>query len=193
MHRSSTRFISIAAGLVSLLLVSLLVTRASNAAFTDSTENVGSSFSAGDIELVDDDTGSAMFTVADMAPGDPAQQECITVTYQGSIPDPDVVQLYSGGLTDGGLAPHLDVVVEEGTGGGSASCVGFVAGSTIFTGTLEGFDTAHTSYATGAGSWDPSGTPESRSYQVTVTLGTDTPNAAQGTDAQIDFTWEIQS
>ena len=192
-HRTTTtRAISIGAGLISLLLVTLLVTRASNAAFTDTTENVGSSFSAGSIALVDDDSGSAMFTAGALAPGN-TLQECITVTSQGTVADPAEVRLYSGGQTDGGLATHLDVTIEEGTGGSSAACGAFSPSSTIYTGTLAAFDTTHSSYGTGAGVWDPSSTPDSITYRFTVTLGNDTPNSAQGADAVAAFTWEVQS
>jgi predicted ribosomally synthesized peptide with SipW-like signal peptide len=191
-HRSTNRIVSIVAAVVSLVVVSLLVTRASNAAFTDTTESSNNSFSAGSIDLVDDDADVAMFTVSDLVPGDDVQ-ECIEVTYQGSVADPTGVELYSGGLVDSGLAPHLDVVIEEGAGGDSASCAGFTSSSTAFTGTLTAFDSTHDTYATGVGSWDPSGTPESRTYRVTVTLGNDTPNSAQGDDAEVAFTWEAQS
>jgi predicted ribosomally synthesized peptide with SipW-like signal peptide len=193
MNRTTTRAISVIAALVSLAGVTLLIGRASNAAFTDTTSTTGS-FSAGQVELVDDDAGSATFTVTDMVPGPGSTvEECITTTYQGTTPDPGAVHLYSGGLVDTGLAPHLDVTVEEGTGGSSASCAGFTPGGTIYSGTLSGFDTAHTSYGTGVGTWNPASTPESTTYRFTATLGSDTPNAAQSTTAAATFVWEVQS
>jgi predicted ribosomally synthesized peptide with SipW-like signal peptide len=191
-HRTTNKSISFVAALVSLAVVGLLITRASNAAFTASTESTGNSFSAGEIDLTDDDAGSAMFTSAGLVPGS-SVTECITVTYQGTIADPSPVRLYSGGLTDGGLAPHLDVVVQEGTGGSASSCAGFTSSGTVFTGTLASFAGTHTGFADGAGTWDPSASPQSRTYQVQVTLGADTPNSAQGDDAEAAFTWEVQS
>lgn len=192
-HKNTTRAISVIAALVSLAGVTLLIGRASNAAFTDSTSTSGS-FSAGEVELVDDDASSAIFTVSNMVPGPSSTvEECITTTYQGSTPDPGAVHLYSGGLVDSGLAPHLDVTVEEGTGGSSSSCSGFTAAGTIYSGTLSGFDGAHTSYGTGVGTWNPASTPVSRTYRFTVTLGNDTPNTAQSTTAEATFVWEVQS
>ena len=185
------RIVTVLAALASLVVVSFLVTRASNAAFTD-TESSNGSFSAGSIDLTDD-VASTLFTASNLVPGQTVQS-CLVVTYQGSVADPNGVRVYSGGVVDNGLAPHLDVVIEEGTGGSSSSCTGFTpSGGPIFNGTLEGFGTAHTSYATGAGTWDPSSTPASRSYRVTATLGNDTPNSAQGDDASATFTWEVQS
>lgn len=191
MHRNTTRVISVIAALVSLAGVTLLVGRASNAAFTDTTSTSGS-FSAGQVDLVDDDSGSATFTVGNMVPGNTVT-ECITTTYQGTTPDPGEVHLYSGGLVDGGLGPHLDVTIEEGTGGSSASCAGFTSAGTIYTGTLSGFHAARTSYSTGAGTWNPSATPASRTYRFVVTLGNDTPNSAQSATADATFVWEVQS
>jgi hypothetical protein len=132
--------------------VSLAVITSSVAVFSDTTN----SFSARDVALVDDDSASTMFTVADMEPGESAT-DCIVVTYQGSIPDPSGVKVYSGGYTDSGdFDTYLNLTIEEGTGGSFGSCAGFVLGSAIESGgTLSDFDTAHTSYATGAGTWDP--------------------------------------
>ncbi len=51
----------------------------------------------GDVTLVDDDSGSAMFTVTNMKPSTP-ETECITVTYQGSL---DASVRFYGALTAG--------------------------------------------------------------------------------------------
>ena len=77
-----------------------------------------------------------MFSVTDMAPGQ-SVTKCIVVTYQGSIADPNAVKLYSGGLTDSGtLADHLNLTVEEGSGGTFADCTGFAPSGTIENGWL---------------------------------------------------------
>ncbi len=185
----------IVAVLGSLALVSWLVVSGSAAVFTGTTASSGNSFTAGDIQLVDDDLGSALFTVADMEPGQTVV-DCIQVTYQGSIPDPSGVVVYSGGYVDSGdFATYLNLTIDEGTGGSFGDCTGFTYENTIESGTtLAGFDTTHTNYATGAGVWDPASTPVSKTYRITVQLDAGAPNAEQGESVTaLTFTWEIQS
>jgi predicted ribosomally synthesized peptide with SipW-like signal peptide len=180
---------------VSLVVASAVVITTSVAVFTDTTDNTGNSFTAGDVDLVDDDSAATMFTVTNMVPGD-SVTDCIVVTYQGAITDPAAVRLYSGGYTDSGdFDTYLNLTIEEGTGGSFGDCTGFTLQNTIETGgTLSDFDTAHTSYATGAGVWDPSGTPESKTYRVTVELDSAAPDAEQGESVTaLTFTWEVQS
>ncbi len=185
----------IVAVLGSLAVVSWLVVTGSAAVFTATTSSSGNSFTAGDIDLVDDDLGSALFTVADMEPGQTVV-DCIQVTYQGSIPDPSGVVVYSGGYVDSGdFATYLNLTIDEGTGGSFGDCTGFTYENTIESGTtLAGFDTTHTNYATGAGVWDPASTPVSKTYRITVELDAAAPNAEQGESVTaLTFTWEIQS
>jgi predicted ribosomally synthesized peptide with SipW-like signal peptide len=181
---------------LSLLLVGFLVVTGSRAAFTDTTENTGNAFAAGTVELVDDDGGvTAMFNVANMAPGD-SVTDCILVTYQGSNSDPAAVKLYSGGYTDSGdFADYLNVTIDEGSPGAFGNCGTFAPDDTIETGgTLAEFDAAHTDYANGAGVWDPASTPESKTYRFTVALDAATPDAEQGESVTaLAFTWEVQS
>lgn len=178
-----------------LLIVSLAVITSSVAVFSDTTDNTGNSFTAGDVALVDDDAASTMFTVTNMEPGD-SVTDCIVVTYQGTITNPQGVKLYSGGYTDSGdFDTYLNLTIEEGTGGSFGSCAGFTLENAIETGgTLSDFDTAHTSYATGAGVWDPASTPESKTYRITVELDAAAPNAEQGESVTaLTFTWEVQN
>lgn len=177
-----------------LLASGAVVLTASQAAFSDTTSNSGSSFTTGNVDLVDDDSGSAAFTVTNMAPGDSAVR-CIVVTYQGSIADPNAVKLYSGGLTDSGtLASHLNLTVEEGTGGSFASCAGFNSSATIVNSTLAQFATNSTNYGNGAGTWNPASTPVSRTYRISVSLSASAPNAQQSQSVtNLVFTWEVQS
>ncbi len=185
----------IVAVLGSLALVSWLVVTGSSAVFTDATSSGGNSFTAGDVDLVDDDLGSALFTVADMEPGQTVI-DCIQVTYQGSVPDPSGVVVYSGGYVDSGdFATYLNLTIDEGSGGSFGDCSGFTYENTIESGgTLADFDTTHTNYATGAGVWDPASTPVSKTYRITVELDAAAPNAEQGESVTaLTFTWEIQS
>lgn len=185
----------VAASIASLVAVSSLIVTSSIAAFTDTTTNSGNSFSTGTIQLVDDDLDVAMFSVSELVPGQSAT-DCIVVTYQGSVPDPSAVKLYSGGYTDSGdLGTFLNLTVEEGTGGSFGDCTGFTAENTIESGgTLAAFDTTHTDYATGAGVWDPAATPASKTYRVTVELDAAAPDSEQGESVTaLTFTWEVQS
>lgn len=180
---------------VSLVVVSVLVVTSSVAAFTSSTSNAGNSFTAGTVDLIDDDLGAVMFTVADMGPGD-SVTDCITVTYQGTVADPSGVKVYSGGYTDSGdFDTFLNLTIEEGTGGTFGDCTGFALENTIESaGTVSDFDTARTNYATGAGVWDPASTPESKTYRITVELDGAAPDAEQGESVTaMTFTWEVQS
>jgi hypothetical protein len=187
--------IMLVAALTSLVVVGGLVVSRSRAAFSDATTNDANSFAAGTITLADDDSGSALFNVSDMLPGDAASVGCIVVTYSGSAPDPGAVTLYSGGFTDSGdFADYLDVTVEEGDGGAFGNCTGFVADATIESGgTLSDFDANHTDWTSGAGAWDPSTSPESKTYRISVQLDAAAPNAEQGESVTgLTFTWEIQ-
>ena len=184
----------LAAG-ASVLLVSFIVVSASRAAFTDTTGNTGNVLASGTVDLVDDDSGSVLFNVTGMVPGD-TSVNCIEVTYQGTTTNPGAVKIYSGGYTDSGdFADHLNITIEEGTGGSFGNCTGFTSQNTIENGgTLTNFDTSHTSYVSGAGVWDPSGTPESKTYRITFELDPATPDAEQGESVSaLTFTWEVQS
>jgi hypothetical protein len=163
----------------------------SRAAFYDTTTNDANTFDAGTVVLVDDDTGSAMFSVSNMKPGD-SSAECIAVTYNGTVVPADVVEYVSAGdLTGTGLDDYLNLTVERGTGGSFGDCTGFSSENTDYSGTLDGFAGTHTDFASGAGTWAPASTGESKVYRFTVTLQDN--NAAQGLDATVTFTWEAQN
>jgi hypothetical protein len=171
-----------------------MILTASQASFTGSTSGDSNRLATGTVELVDQlNDAAAMFQVDNMRPGQ-SDTRCIEVEYTGSIPDPGPVRFYSGGVTDSGLGPHLGITVEEGTGSDSADCSGFQVESEIVSDTLSAFNTNHTGYANGAGVWDPSMTPESRSYRITVELDAGAPNDVQGKSVtgQV-FRWEVQS
>lgn len=174
----------------SLLMVSLLIVTGSRAAFSDTTDNPGNSFAAGDVDLIDDDgdAGSVMFNLSNMAPGDGATR-CIKVTYQGSLTPADV-KVY-GSTAGSGLDAYLDTTIRLGTGGSFASCLGFVPTSTIYSGTLAGFAAAHSDWATGLTAWSPAISPDARTFEVTVTLQDD--DGAEALDATANFTWEVQN
>ena len=145
---------------------------------------------APEIDLTDDSAGTAMFSdELSLVPGVPDEQ-CIQVTFDGSV-DPQPVVLYAQSV-DGALAPFLDLTVETGPtdGGVFGDCSGFVPTAELFSGTLADFGAAHTGYDSGLGTWDPSGATESRSFRFTVTVRDDP--VAEGLSAGFGFTWEAR-
>ena len=177
---------------VALVASGALVWQSSYSAFSATTSNPTSNWTAGTVTLADDDSNTAMFTAAALKPGSTGSK-CIAVTSTGTLAS--TVKLYGTGYaTTNGLAPNINLVVEEGTGATSASCAGFTGGSTVYTGALSAFGTTKTGFATGVGSWAPTGTgSETKSYKITYTLSASTPDTAQGGTAAVGFTWESQN
>ena len=175
--------LQVAAGVTGLLAASALVFGASQAAFSGTTANTGNSWSAATVVLTDDDAGSASFTTTDMVPGD-VDNACIEVTYTGSSFDLTSVRLYgtSGGTV---LADDLDVQIAE-----VDDCATKANPTSVFSGALSALPA---DYATSATGFMPASGDTTRGYDITVTLGTDTPNTAQGLTATADLTWEIRS
>jgi hypothetical protein len=172
---------------LSFILVSLLVVTSSHAAFVAQTVNPGNHAGAGAVHLADDDAGNAMFTVDGLTPGNRVER-CITVTYTGTV-DPGTVRLYVPSPPTGTLAPFLDLTVA--IADASASCAAFGTGTTLFTGTLGDFATARNSWATGLGTWDPAGAPETRAFRFVLEVHDD--QAAQGLTSDFGFTWETRT
>lgn len=176
---------------VGLIASAALVLQSTNAAFTGATSNGASTFSAATVSLTDDDAGAVLFNASNMVPGDSVTR-CIKVTYTGSSYALDPIRLYSA-VTDTGLAPHLNLVVEQGTGGTFSSCAGFTASSTVYSGTLAALGSTHSGYTNGATTFTPASGSTTRTYRVTASLGAATPNSAQGTTAGATLTWEVHS
>jgi hypothetical protein len=172
--------------LASLGFVSVLIMTSSRAAFVDTTDNTSNHFSAGTVVLNDDDAGTVLFNVNNLAPSSP-RVNCINVQYTGSLAAN--VKMY--GAASGSLAQYLDVVVEVGTGGTFANCTGFTPGSTLYTGTLSNFAATRTNFTNGLAGWNGATNPSNRTYRITVTMQDN--NAAQGLSADADFTWEAQN
>ena len=174
--RTTARAVAIA---VALLLVSLLVVNGSRAALDDVPSTAAGSFSAGNVELTDDDRGRSLIEVEGLVPGDRAV-ECIAVTYEGDASSADV-ELRA--LVEGELAPALGVLIEVGEGGGYGSCVGFQPDDELFDGTLAELGAAGSSLAFVA-----TGSPQTASFRMTFTMDADTRDTAG--DASADFVWE---
>jgi hypothetical protein len=180
--------VRLGAVLMSLAVAAAVVVTASRGAFTATTENPGNTWAAGTVTITDDDDGVAMFSATGLRPGSELEN-CIAVTYTGSLVPADVSLYGTAGGT--GLAPFLDLKIEIGTGGGFGDCDGFTPSSTLFDDTLAAFAATNTDFDSGLGGWSPSATNQSRTYRFTVEVKDD--NDAQGLTATATFTWEAQN
>lgn len=175
---------------VGVLLSGALVLRDTSAAFTGVTENAVNAWAAGSVALTDDDAGAALFAATDLLPGSTGQR-CLTVTYTGTLAT--TVRLYTAAATDtGSAAAYVDLVVEEGSGGGFGSCAGFAASSTIFSGTLASFTASRIDHTSGVGTWAPAGSA-SRVYRIRYTVNAAIPQDRQGASTTTTFQWESRT
>jgi len=184
---------------VAMLVSGYLVYQASNAAFTAST-STGTSFATGTVHLALGSPGSVQFDVSNLKPGD-SDARCVNVTYSGSLTAQ--VRFYvsaltsSGGDYSHGAADYLRFTVTEGSGaaaGAGGDCTGFVAEAVLGDpdNDLGDYFEASHDYATGAGTWTPTGGVSStKSYRLTYRLYDD--NSGQGSTAQATFTWEARN
>lgn len=83
------------------------------AAFTASTSNTGNSFASGTLSFTDNDSGSALFNISNLKPGD-TMTRSIQVNNTGSLDANVTVSL----ATDGVLADALDVTVKKNNSSG---------------------------------------------------------------------------
>ena len=173
----------------------LVVSHASYSAYSATTVNPTSNWATGSVALADDDLGTAAFTAKNLKPGSTGTR-CIVVTSSGSLPS--TVKLYAtGASTTNNLAAHVNLSITQGTGGTFGDCAGYTplaTGGTLFTGTAAGLAAASTGYASGLGSWAPTGAAtESRTYQITYTISGSAPDSTQGGTAVLGLTWEAQN
>jgi hypothetical protein len=172
-----------------------LVGQASYSAFSAKVGNTGNSLAVGTVVLSDDDSGSALLALTNLKPGSSGSR-CIAVTSTGSLPS--AVKLYAtDAATTKSLATYVSWTVTQGSGGTFSSCSGFTAlasGSSLYSGTLSGFTGSATGYASGVGTWSPSGSgSETRTFQFAYTVSSTTPDTAQGGTATFGLTWEAQN
>ncbi len=169
-------------------------------AFSATTSNDNNTFSAGTVNLADNDANSAMLSLSAASPGD-SDTSCIEVGFSGTLAS--TVRLY-GTTTGTGLDQYLDLTVTRGTLPATPafdSCTNFTADATDYTGngagvvykgTLQGYADSYT-----AGHVDPvAASPESwtngekHSYKFVVTVQNN--DAAQGKSASQQFTWDAR-
>jgi hypothetical protein len=207
-HRRLVRTVLPACAVFGVLLSNIVVWQASEAAFNGKAANPADSWSAGQVVLSDDDTGAdndsgtALFTVTGLIPGQTAAK-CIRVTYSGNTAAK--VRMYASALSDAQtLGQYVELQIEEGTGtaefDGTPACgngdATFTADRVLYgsglTGTVANFGTLN-SYATGlpqSTEWTPSGTA-TKVYKVTYRLDATTPSGThQNKTCTIAFRWE---
>jgi hypothetical protein len=183
--------IQLSAFALTFIVIAVLVVTSSRAAFVAQNDNTANQVTSASIALGDNDSGASMFNLSNLLPAAP-EERCIDVTYTGSA-NPMPVLLYATAAPTGTLAPYLDLVVEIGTDATPAfgDCTGFGASSTLYNGTLQGFWTAHGSYATGRATWDPAVTGEVRTFRFTVTV--QNVAAAANKTSTFGFSWETRT
>ena len=157
------------------------------AAFSATTNNGTNSWQAGSVTITHDDSGSAMFNVSGIVPGNTGQK-CIKVTYSGSVAA--TVKLYRSAIGGTGLDSYIDLTVNKGSGssGTNGDCTGFSAGSDIHTSTLTAVPTSYAAGLDGA-TFNPNDQPV---YRFTWSLQDDN-NANGKTATGVTFTWEARS
>ncbi|TDN46667.1 hypothetical protein EDF64_101534 [Curtobacterium flaccumfaciens] len=176
-----------------LVASGVVVSTASYSAFSATTVNPTSNWTAGSVALTDDDNNTALFNATGLKPGSTGAN-CITVTSTGSLPS--TVKLYgTNASATKALDANITLTVEQGTGGGFGSCTGFTPAATsgtLYSGLLSNFTASN--FATGLGTWAPTGTAsESRVYRFTYTVSSTAPNTVQGGTAALGLTWEAQN
>ena len=191
----TSRIARLAAVPAALLISGGLIASASYSAFNATTANPTNNWTVGTVALSDDDANTAMFTASGLKPGSTGSK-CIAVTSTGSLAS--TVKLYgTSPSTTNALSSSITLAVVQGTGGSFGACTGFTplgTGSSVYTGTLASFGSSATSFATGLGTWAPTGTAsETRVFQFTYTVDAAAPNTTQGGTAAIGFTWEAQN
>jgi hypothetical protein len=180
-----------------LIASGVVVSTASYSAFSATTANPTSNWTAGTVALTDDDSNSALFNATGLKPGSTGSN-CIAVTSTGSLPS--AVKLYTttgSYSTTNALASNVNLTVQQGTGGGFGTCTGFTAATTngtLFNDTLANFASQDTNYSNGVGTWAPTGSAsETRVYKITYTVSSNAPSTVMGGTAALGFTWEAQN
>lgn len=169
-------------------------------AFSATTTNPGNTFSAGTVDIEDNDSGTALYTATNQAPGN-VTESCITVTYTGSLDSS--VKLYGGSpLAAYAGGQFVDLKIEQGTQttppAFPTDCSDFapVGGPALFDGTVRGFRQAHSNWGNGLATDPQSGAPWVTSdiavYRFSVELQ-DVPAAEGVSVAAHDYVWEAQN
>ncbi len=174
------------------LFATLMVMGSSRALFTNPTSNDANAFTSGNVVLVNanaltdggsptfDETGTALFTFTNLAPGD-TSTECFEVIYEGNL-DADILldTVTITGLNENSIGEELNLTIDRYTDAACSLGVAAVASGTLATPGIT--ETA----------WQPAvpGTDDRRFYEITVTLDSAAPNTVQDSTASgVEFEW----
>ncbi len=189
----NSRLVQLGAAALSFVVVAVMVTTSSRAAFVAQNDNAGNTVSSATIDLTDNDGTAAMFNLSGLLPG-VSHTRCITVAYAGNV-DPTPVRLYRASVPTDDLAPYLDLTVEVGPEIATAfsGCTGFTPTATEYNGTLDAFATTRTGYGDAAAktTWDPAANGEKRTFRFTVSV--QNVAAAEGKRTTFGFSWETRT
>ena len=170
-------------------------TIATFSAFSSTTSNTGNSFASGTVDLDDSDGGTtALYVESNKKPGD-FVEKCIRVSYLGSLAA--TVKLYTGSTVTNGTLFNLKIERGSSLSGAFPACAGFTPGATLYDGTLGGFASTYTDYASGVdakgSAWAQNNTVD---YKFTVTQNDD-PTVDAHTSVTSsglhNFTWEARN
>jgi hypothetical protein len=174
------------------LIAILMVMSVSRALFTNPTSNDANAWTSGNVVLVNEDalidggpptydeTGSALFTITAMAPGD-SDTFCFEVIYEGNI-DADILldSVAIAGVDENSISGEMNLTIDRYT---DSACTAGVAA--VASGTLAAPGITETA-------WSPAapGTDESRWYEITVELDSAAVNDMQDrTVDDVEFEW----
>ncbi|WP_258375494.1 hypothetical protein [Curtobacterium sp. MCSS17_008] len=194
--RALSRIATLAVIPAALVAGGVAVSTASYSAFSATSSDDANNWSMGSVALSNDAANGALFSASNLKPGSTGTN-CIAVTSSGSLPS--AVKLYASNVQQTkALASSVTLRVAQGTGGGYGTCTGFTpaagADGILYDGSLATFATTRTNYATGVGTWRPTGDKaETRTYQITYTVSPDAPASLMGASASLGFTWEAQN
>jgi len=158
-------------------------------AFSDTTSNPNNDFAAGTVTIGNNAT-SPLYSVSNGKPGTASTDRCIKITYSGSLPA--TVKLYRASLS-GTLGQYLDLTVTKGSGS-QENCSDFVAGSSVYSSTLQSFAT---DWSTGLALTNGSNSAtwsngDAVTYKFSAVIQDN--NAAKGLNTGThSFTWEARN
>lgn len=170
-------------------------------AFSSQTSNPGNNFTAGTVNISDNDGDVAAYNVTGGKPGS-TQSECVRVVYTGSLGSD--VHLYTPEPI-GTLGQYVNLTITPGSQSTpNPDCTGFTpdSGGALYSGTLSAWRTAHFDYGSGltvlpsasATKW---ATNDAVVYKIQATLADDTgANGGSGsalTTGTHSFVWEAHN
>jgi hypothetical protein len=173
-------------------VVGAVATAGAFSAFSGQTDNPNNQITAGTVDVQDNDSNGALYSIATAKPLDP-KESCIEVKYTGSLPANIRMYRVPGAL--GTLAPYANLKVEYGTQATPSfpSCTGFSPSGTLYNSDLPGFATDWTNGYPATpgvdGDWDQN---ETLVYRVTVSIDDDA-NAEGLNTGTHTLRWEAQN